>query len=285
MAETLSGGTGTDDAAPMQLAQQEDKLQEAQPPQSDTTSDLPDTGLRIGGRIDDASVADAPAPKTPAINRGYGDAIPEQVPTHKNQIVSKREWDAVRPEFERVADEKPGKAYALAEIFAAEGGMRWDPGKVAYAGLTEQGMWRARQGKPDLKDVKHGEHMTPANIADAYSGYLDAMASRYGGWDKIEALKDQNSISAIADTFFREDNTGAVMVKDATTNTLDQVPADKRAKAGLPAQLTDDDPPTKTIEVLQRLHELGLSSAFRDSLIERRNLHRKGEKERNERYR
>ena len=133
--------------------------------------------------------------------------------------------------------------------------------------------------------MKHGEHMTLANIADAYSGYLDAMASRYGGWDKIEALKDQNSISAIADTFFREDNTGAVMVKDATTNTLDQVPADKRAKAGLPAQLTDDDPPTKTIEVLQRLHELGLSSAFRDSLIERRNLHRKGEKERNERYR
>lgn len=75
------------------------------------------------------------------------------------------------------------------------------------------------------------------------------------------------------------------MIKDATGETLERVSVRARKKAKFPAQLNDDDPPRKTIEVLQKLHDLGWGSAFRDSLIERRNLHRKGEKERNERYR
>jgi len=270
-----ASGTASADEAPSQVADAGKKPAANKAPASEPKSALPPLKLS-GTLIEDDK-------RFPSRH----EAMPEKVPDYKSKTISEQDWTRFREAVHDRAPSDPVKQRVIGRIYAEEGGAQWNIGgtQQAYAGFTKDGLSRATNYDASLQGVELGPNMTPAQIAAAYDADLDSMAQRYGGWEKVASLKDEQTVYAMADVLLREDNAGAEMIKRATNDTLESIPQNVRRQAGLPDRLEDGDDATKTMAALKGIDGIGLGGTFRGNLADLRDAKRRNEKERNDRNR
>ncbi|MCZ6682765.1 MAG: hypothetical protein O7B26_06240, partial [Planctomycetota bacterium] len=230
-------------------------------------------GDTIMGRDD----GDGEAPGKPARPKGppAGATKPKapkpgtfKVPAWKNKIVTQDEMDRF---MSRHAQAKPNMQNALAEIFAAEGGLKRDKRTGgAFAGIRGPALRDAQKVVPELRGLKPGDAMTAEQAAQAYRAYFDAALHRYGGSGALETIGDPKTAVAFADALFQGgQNGGARNIKEATNRTIRNLDAAQRQRLGV-APLGRKTGPKDTLEMVRRLSNGGLDRKLRDDIADQR---------------
>jgi len=216
--ETLSGGAGMDDAAPVQLAQQEDGLPQPQPQpqQSDAWSNLGDSGDRISGRVEPRTEENLPLEKRDL----FKGRIPEW--NAYEEAVSGLETQPNNPDASKQKI-TPNEVFAIMQTHAYEGGLRKDKSSTAYGGILQETLDEAKRSGTieGLDKVETPTDLTPTQHAAVMHYYLNDAFGRIDGAKVLQDMPNKEVAAAVSDTLVRYGkNGGAQIIRDAITDRM-----------------------------------------------------------------
>lgn len=161
--------------------------------------------------------ADEDPQKTPTATRQAAPASFPAIPDYKKDIIAAQgnTWAEWGKPVNKLPDIGNNERRAYAEIFAAEGGNRPDPGSpTVVSGITPiqwEDLLQYGHLPPNLKRKKP-EDLTIGEKAIVYREIMDRTLHAVGGHAALERLPDGEVAAALADPLFRNGMSGGAIV-------------------------------------------------------------------------
>ena len=229
----------------------------------------PDQAREANGRFANEGRGGAQTAQGSTPRRGSG-ATP---PAYRSQAVPQRVWEGFVTAAEKVEPSSPTKQYIYSEIFAAEGGLRYDPEGPASSGITPDSLKAAQaKGIPELQGVTDIRALTIEQRILVYRSYLDDALSKINGKSNaLSEIADQHSAAALVDPIVRYgDGTGGALVRRGINDAIARLSPEERAGLGLSPIPPSGKLDQQAFDAFKTLDREGHGAAVRGTIADRR---------------